>query len=212
MPVNSTKQCSKCEKEKNQSDFSTNRHHRDGLQSYCRACGAKYLRQHRHLTRRHREEHREEINHQQRERYWQNHAKELDRRRKAYHGDSANGRAIGLRNYYNHRDEITAKRKSAEGRAASVIYRRTRRAREKGVTVSAIRSLSQMIKEQGGKCYLCGKRFTKMDPAVIEHYIPLARGGEHTDANIMAAHRSCNGRKHVLQPEVYANQVGKLLV
>jgi 5-methylcytosine-specific restriction endonuclease McrA len=45
------------------------------------------------------------------------------------------------------------------------------------------------------RCYLCGKRFTKTNPATIEHVTALAEGGSNDVSNLAAAHLSCNSRK-----------------
>jgi 5-methylcytosine-specific restriction endonuclease McrA len=45
-------------------------------------------------------------------------------------------------------------------------------------------------------CHICGKPFTDpSDPAVLDHVRPRAYGGDHSPANLAAAHRSCNARK-----------------
>lgn len=44
-------------------------------------------------------------------------------------------------------------------------------------------------------CHICGKRFTKGDPATIDHVIALADGGPHDPNNIALAHLSCNCSK-----------------
>lgn len=55
----------------------------------------------------------------------------------------------------------------------------------------------EFLKRTQKKCYLCGKRFTKKNPATIEHIIPLSKGGPHDITNIMLAHDDCNKEKKV---------------
>jgi len=47
------------------------------------------------------------------------------------------------------------------------------------------------IKLQNGRCFYCKN---KID-LTIDHIIPVSKGGEHTQSNIVAACKSCNSRK-----------------
>lgn len=43
-------------------------------------------------------------------------------------------------------------------------------------------------------CDNCGKPMTK-DQAVVEHIVPLSRGGKNIETNLMVVHASCHRRK-----------------
>lgn len=45
-----------------------------------------------------------------------------------------------------------------------------------------------------GRCYLCGRPVTR-EAFVIEHVLPIARGGPDVLSNVMPAHRECNAAK-----------------
>jgi 5-methylcytosine-specific restriction endonuclease McrA len=49
-----------------------------------------------------------------------------------------------------------------------------------------------LIGRDGRLCYLCGEPSHLDDPLVVEHVIPLARGGSDSVTNKRLAHRSCN--------------------
>lgn len=53
----------------------------------------------------------------------------------------------------------------------------------------------QVLASSGGVCHLCGKPPTLHDPLVVDHVIPIARGGQSVPENLRAAHKSCNGAK-----------------
>ena len=166
--------------------------------------------------RRYREKNHDIILERSRQRYAQNRDAESEYR-KAWRTQNPEKARASVRRWYAKNRDYELRRnqeraKTPEGRERGRMKASLRRARLLGATVGSVRPISQMIQEQGHKCYLCGRRFTKADPAVIEHYVPLAKGGEHTDANTLAAHKSCNSRKQALAPEVYAKRNGRLLI
>lgn len=77
---------------------------------------------------------------------------------------------------------------------------RRRRALKRGA-VSEYYTLSEIANRDRGVCQLCKKRvaMTKRAPhpksPVIDHVLPLARGGDDTRANVQLAHFLCNSIK-----------------
>ncbi len=69
----------------------------------------------------------------------------------------------------------------------------SRRARLKGAFVEHV-SPAVAWERDGGICHICQ---LPADPSDwhLEHVIPLARGGEHSYANIAVSHPACNMRK-----------------
>lgn len=53
---------------------------------------------------------------------------------------------------------------------------------------------ARIIRRDGSRCYLCG-RTLKRHEVTLDHITPLARGGEHTEANLAVACQSCNSSK-----------------
>jgi 5-methylcytosine-specific restriction endonuclease McrA len=57
------------------------------------------------------------------------------------------------------------------------------------------------IRKQGAACHICGEAIDYSLPYlhprefVVDHVVPLARGGPDTLANKRAAHRECNRAK-----------------
>jgi hypothetical protein len=85
-----------------------------------------------------------------------------------------------------------------DGRIADASARR--RAREKGAKVKDGRR-SAILMRDGWVCQLCGTA-TRHDVeyphpmyAVVDHVVPLARGGIHAPSNWQTAHTFCNGMK-----------------
>ncbi len=75
-----------------------------------------------------------------------------------------------------------------------------RRARKRLAYVADVRRADIYARDKY-RCQLC-RRLLRMDvvvphpkAAVLDHVIPLARGGTHEPANVQAAHFLCNSRK-----------------
>ena len=76
-------------------------------------------------------------------------------------------------------------------------YKRTRRARKLGKRAQAI-SKRTVFERDGWRCKHCGRR-VRPDYSInhdlyphLDHIIPLARGGDHTWANVQLLCRACN--------------------
>jgi 5-methylcytosine-specific restriction endonuclease McrA len=88
--------------------------------------------------------------------------------------------------------------KSENGRKAIRMHVRLtlakRRARASDGDFTTAEARKMMLTQK--RCHICGKRFTKADPATFDHVVALANGGPHTASNIALAHRSCNRTKN----------------
>ena len=78
-----------------------------------------------------------------------------------------------------------------------------RRARKSGAAVYPIRH-DLIVSSAGGVCYLCECLLVAdavapaPDSTVLDHVIPLARGGAHSEANLRVTHWFCNSLKSEL--------------
>lgn len=61
--------------------------------------------------------------------------------------------------------------------------------------------IAELMTAQAGICAYCHHFAT---PLVVEHIVPLARGGSHTLSNVVGACDRCNGEKHNRTPEEWA--------
>lgn len=76
-----------------------------------------------------------------------------------------------------------------------------RRARERSAYVAPV-SRRAVHERDRWLCHICGKA-TKRNAVVpdlmapvLDHVIPISRGGTHEPANVRTAHYSCNSRKY----------------
>jgi len=75
-------------------------------------------------------------------------------------------------------------------------YGARRRAATAGVLVAVVNRRA-VIERDRGICYLCGGKPTGWH-LTLDHVVPLADGGEHSEANLKVSCRSCNSRKNKL--------------
>lgn len=78
------------------------------------------------------------------------------------------------------------------------LWEGTRRARKQNVQGIFSAEDEAKLRERQKKCHICGRRFTKSNPATIDHVIALGDPSglaTHDLSNIALAHRSCNSSK-----------------
>ena len=64
-----------------------------------------------------------------------------------------------------------------------------------------------LMSEQGNRCPYCPKKITKC--FALDHYMPLALGGQHADINIQLTCRTCNARKRDKNPILFFREVNR---
>ena len=192
------KVCPKCETNKPLDEFVKNRRSKDGRGSYCRPCANENARKararHPETARNYYRANRERILQTQRK-YLQSPEGRATRR--------ANQDAYNEANIELVREWKTAWRKrnpnyhgdwEAANRELARAYKRKaegkRRARKKQAFVEDV-CPKQVFERDKGICGICG---SPVDPSDwhLDHIVPLALGGPHSEANVQVSHPRCN--------------------
>lgn len=98
------------------------------------------------------------------------------------------------------RDTCSERCKDRQSREVYKANKATRRARKKNAFVSPV-SPAYIYRRDKGKCHLCGGRVDRRCKVpharapVMDHIIPLAKGGTHEPKNVRLAHFLCNSKK-----------------
>jgi 5-methylcytosine-specific restriction endonuclease McrA len=96
-----------------------------------------------------------------------------------------------------------------EKREARRRAKHVRRARKRGADVGlTVGRKRQLLVLQKGRCAACRSGGVEL---TLDHIVPLALGGSHTDDNVQLLCRSCNSRKSAKPPEVFMQSMGFLL-
>lgn len=178
--------------------------------AYMREWRARNLDHARQLEAASRERNRETRRNQQRAWYAANRETVLARRPPKSESDKAANRAWHHANreriaerhrayYQDHKAENNARRQRWEAanpeRAKALNWAKDQRRRAR-VLAASIGNVDRaaVIARGKGLCGICGLPVGAGEIS-IDHIVPLARGGAHTDANLQLAHMSCNRRK-----------------
>lgn len=114
-----------------------------------------------------------------------------------------------------HRDrlnaETRARRKTPEGRAKVCEYRRRRYAMLVRASIGTdIAATIAFYKETKTLpvviCHWC-KREVPVNDRVVDHLVPLIKGGAHAVSNLVRSCFKCNARKHDLMPDEFLLQI-----
>ena len=125
---------------------------------------------------------------------WVVHAKERHAARKVWYQQNKDTNLAYQATWREeHREAIRAKGRVYQ-KAHPEVYRASwyrRRARKRNAVGTASHAQIQArIDYYGGRCWMCGKPYE-----VVDHVIPLCRGGTNWPANLRPACRNCNQKK-----------------
>lgn len=95
-------------------------------------------------------------------------------------------------------------------KTAARRYARNRRARKRGSGGAISKDLeARLLALQRGLCPCCGKPLK--DDYHLDHIVPLALGGAHSDENMQLLRSKCNLQKHAMHPIEFMQRKGFLL-
>lgn len=190
--------CTKCKEIKNDSDFNKGR-------TECRSCQSAYAASYY-------KDNQEKFRNKTREYYKANIDKVRVKRAAIYAQNKEKEKAKV--NEYRLANPEKVKATLIAWRASNPhiarIHHQNRRARKiaSGGSLSP-RIAEKLLKLQCGKCACCGERVSK--DYHLDHIIPLAIGGAHSDENIQILCKRCNLQKHAKHPIDFMQSRGFLL-
>lgn len=209
------KRCSTCKVEKPRTLFPPNKNTKDGLQYRCRTCCAA-------ATRKWQAENPEKVRarnvawyaankkrHAERIREWRkvNPESSQESMRK-YLGKPEKKEAVRLmrqRWRLNNKEWLA---QYAEEHRDQIQAKSSRRRALKAMTTTGPIDIAALWAEQADLCGLCGEPIDRQlrwpDPQSqsLDHIVPLALGGTHTQDNVQMAHLLCNVKKGHRVPDV----------
>jgi len=123
---------------------------------------------------------------------------EASRRAGLKYSKTLKGKLSALRAARSPKGRASQKRyaSSDKGRLNATLGMQRRRARIRMQLGSFTATDYNLLRQNQKRCHLCGKPFTKTNPATLDHLVPLARGGLHDKTNILLAHLTCNLSKN----------------
>lgn len=92
---------------------------------------------------------------------------------------------------------LTEEQRKEAKRQGKRNYKHVRRARINNCEVRATpKIIEEARRNAGDRCYYCGRK----GKLTLDHFVPLAKGGDHCVSNLVFACSSCNSRKRDLDP------------
>lgn len=171
------KTCSRCDLRKPLADFNRRAASPDGLHPYCRQCSSEVKRA---WYEKNAEHARAEALRWARENPDQ-HRESCRRGSRAYRARHPERVAAGCADW------------ETRNREARYAINARRRALKRAAFVEDVVPLV-VLERDDGVCGICGGDVDPFD-FHVDHIVPLSRGGEHSYANVQAAHPACNIRK-----------------
>jgi 5-methylcytosine-specific restriction endonuclease McrA len=158
--------CNKCKTTKARSEFSANRGKLDGLQTYCKACSRLY--QPASTTKKY---------------YYPG-------RSKAYRQSQMEKDPVRFRSMQTKR-----RRRWIEAHPEQWLHLlRRKRAKGDGATILdlTLEQWQAILEKHNYCCAYCGKSTEKL---TMDHIVPVSKGGQHTQSNVVPACSFCNTSK-----------------
>lgn len=210
--------CTKCGAEKPLDEFYRSASARDGRKAHCKQCGREATREwataNPERRRQYRIANREKLS--KSFRTWaaanQEHLVEYRRQRYAENREQVLAEARAWAEA--HRDEKREYNRTyyAENAFRELERRHLRRAIDAGVEIGEV-DIRQLWLDQDGICAVCREAiddqlaWPEAFSRSLDHIVPLAEGGAHSQANLQWTHVRCNMRKGVTHDDVSARPV-----
>lgn len=111
------------------------------------------------------------------------------------------------KNYIKHREKIlTQKKEKYKKDPWSIKLRRLKDRCNKGYI--SIRDLKKLYESSEGKCYYCGKKFSKnfkfsSEKFTFDHAIPISKGGTNDVKNLRVCCLHCNSQKNNMSEQEF---------
>ena len=196
-----TKICTKCKIEKSINEFYKDKSKKDGLESNCKECKKLF-----------KQNNKEKISTQRKERYEKNREAIIIERRKQYQSNIEEMRKRDRKRYQDNKELFIIRRRryrnTPKGKISKLNSEHKRRAIKKDgdVATNQLEELYQNTKT----CYWCNAKLMKGD-IHLDHYTPLSKGGLHTISNLVLSCSKCNLKKSAKDPLLFAQEMGRLL-
>lgn len=229
-----TKTCNKCNTEKQLIEFGNLKNGKFGKRAECKSCRSiEYNKNKENILSKNkvyrdknkeeiserrkasRTERKEELSVKKREYYQKNKTRMLEVNRLSRLKNKEKIAEYDKLRYKRDKEKIQTRQKSWDKTEKGIICKKrnkaNRRLRE-GDKISS-KDTQLFLKQSNNKCYWCDTVInTKNSKSYhLDHYIPLAKGGENSIQNIVLSCPSCNLSKGAKDPIEFANSIGKLL-
>jgi 5-methylcytosine-specific restriction endonuclease McrA len=173
------RKCSKCKKDKDESEFYKGKDRKDGYFSWCKECCKEHQKKYKETNRKRMKEYR--IKNPNKIKEWREKNREH------------------LREYERKRYELNPER--------AIQYSRKRKLRMKGIEAKLTQEdWNTLLEAFENKCFICRREEPEIK-LTKDHILPISKGGDDSFENIMVICNFCNSRKGTKGGEWYVEQL-----
>ena len=144
--------------------------------------------------------------------YYEENKEKINLKNRIYHHNNKDRLNKISNKYYNENKEII-RQKSKDyynSEKGKLVFKKARIKRKALVRKAKIGDIDLNKIISNKKCYWCNTKI--MDNNYhIDHYIPISKGGEHSNDNLVLSCPKCNLTKGAKDPFIFANSIGRLL-
>lgn len=207
--------CASCKQELETIYFHKNKSKKDGLNCYCKKCrkndSIKNKEKRAKYTKEYRDKNKELLK-EAKKRHYGNNKEKINLKNRIYHHNNKDRLNKISKKYYNENKEIIRQKakeynNSKKGKIVAKKARIKRKALVRKAKIGDI-DLNKIISNK--KCYWCNIKIIDNNYH-IDHYIPISKGGEHSNDNLVLSCPKCNLTKGAKDPFIFANSIGRLL-
>lgn len=207
--------CASCKQELEIIYFHKNKSKKDGLNCYCKECRKNDSIKNKEKNAIYKKEYREknkELLKEAKKRHYESNKEKINLKNRIYHHNNKDRLNKISNKYYNENKEIIRQKSkdyynSEKGKLVFKKARIKRKALLRNAKTGDI-DLNKIISNK--KCYWCNTNL-KNKKIHLDHYIPISKGGEHSNDNLVLSCPKCNLTKGAKDPFIFANSIGRLL-
>lgn len=207
--------CSSCKQELELIYFHKNKSKKDGYNCYCKQCrnnnAVKYKEKRAEYTKEYRKKNKEQLK-ETKKKYYEDNKEKINLKNRIYHHNNKDRLNKISNKYYNENKEII-RQKSKEyynSEKGKLVFKKARVKRKALVRKAKVGDIDLNKIISNKKCYWCNTKILDNNYH-IDHYIPISKGGEHSNDNLVLSCPKCNLTKGAKDPFIFANSIGRLL-
>lgn len=207
------KKCNTCKQFKTIDSFSSNKSRKDGLSCRCKVCVNQHYLKNKEKIAEYKKQYRKdnaEFLKESKSKYYYENKEKINAKNKINWHTNKDKYLEQHREYYKlNKESIQSKNKEyRKTEIGKKVFKQARIKRKALIRKAKIGNINIDKLLENKNCYWCG--VDTIDNYHIDHYVPISKGGTHSQDNLVLSCPSCNLKKGSKDPLLFALSIGKL--